>query len=182
MDQTTPSDAGDPVVVTAVGLEASPDVRDHLAGKRNRAPGFQLSHDCSPAVFLRARKTLKFMSKQDRLAVAAGGKALTRAGAMEERPGLRRGVFMAVGFIPFRREEADRLCARAQQNGRFSMEKFSTEGYDGVNPILAFSCLPNMPAHHLSANFDIQGEYFITYPGVAQFYLALQEAVARLRE
>ncbi|MCP4692184.1 MAG: hypothetical protein GY859_29330, partial [Desulfobacterales bacterium] len=47
---------------------------------------------------------------------------------------------------------------------------------------LAFSCLPNMPAHHLSANFDIQGEYFITYPGVAQFYLALQEAVARLRE
>ena len=62
------------------------------------------------------------------------------------------------------------------------MKEFSTQGFDNINPILAFACLPNMPAHHISANFDLQGEYFITYPGAPQLYLALQEAVERLVE
>jgi hypothetical protein len=37
-----------------------------------------------------------------------------------------------------------------------------------------------MPAYHVSACFDIQGEYFITYPGPGQFYLALSEAIDAL--
>jgi hypothetical protein len=61
------------------------------------------------------------------------------------------------------------------------MSKFSTEAYDNINPLLAFACLPNMPAYHLSANFNIQGEYLITYPGTAQFYQVLSEAVERLQ-
>src|SRR5262249_53127228 len=39
---------------------------------------------------------------------------------------------------------------------------------------------PNMPAYHISACFDIQGEYFVTYPGPGQFYTALEEAVNAL--
>jgi hypothetical protein len=37
-----------------------------------------------------------------------------------------------------------------------------------------------MPAYHVSTCFDIQGEYFVTYPGPGQFYLALEEALAAL--
>ncbi len=122
------------------------------------------------------------MSKQDRLALAAAGKALACSGAEADSLKLRCGVFMSVGYIPFQREEADRLCACAQLNNRFSMQEFSSKGFDNVNPLLAFKCLPNMPAHHVSANFDLQGEYFITYPGTLQIYLALQEAAERLEE
>ncbi|HLY74375.1 MAG TPA: hypothetical protein VKU80_09675, partial [Planctomycetota bacterium] len=62
----------------------------------------------------------------------------------------------------------------------FSMRRFSTEGYNAVNPLLTFRCLSNMPAFHVSANFDIQGPYFVTYPGPGQFYVALEEARAAL--
>jgi hypothetical protein len=37
-----------------------------------------------------------------------------------------------------------------------------------------------MPAYHVSACFDVQGEYFVTYPGPGQFYAALEEAVDAL--
>jgi len=39
-----------------------------------------------------------------------------------------------------------------------------------------------MPAHHISVNFDLQGEYVVTYPDTLQFYLAVSEAVERLKE
>jgi 3-oxoacyl-(acyl-carrier-protein) synthase len=34
----------------------------------------------------------------------------------------------------------------------------------------------------VSVCFDVQGPYLVTYPGAAQFYLALEEAVAALAE
>ncbi len=182
MDKTSGTYPGNSVVITGIGCEVSSDVRNYLAGKERKISDIQLSHDCSPAEFLRKRKTLKFMSKQDRLALAAAGRALACSGAEAESLKLRCGVFMSVGYIPFQREEADQLCAHAQENKRFSMKEFSTKGFDNINPILTFACLPNMPAHHLAANFDLQGEYFITYPGTPQLYLALREAMERLGE
>jgi hypothetical protein len=38
-----------------------------------------------------------------------------------------------------------------------------------------------MPAFHVSLNFDLQGPYFVTYPGPGQMYLALEEAVGALQ-
>ena len=63
---------------------------------------------------------------------------------------------------------------------RISLPRFGTDGFSAVNPLLTFRCLPNMPAYHISACFDIQGEYFVTYPGPGQFYAALQEAIDAL--
>jgi hypothetical protein len=37
-----------------------------------------------------------------------------------------------------------------------------------------------MPAFHISVNFDIQGPYFVTYPGAGQWYVALEEACVAL--
>ena len=60
------------------------------------------------------------------------------------------------------------------------MEEFSTVGIEQVNPLLTFRCLPNMPAFHVSLNFGLQGPYFVTYPGIGQFYLALEAAASAL--
>lgn len=182
MDKASGRRPGNSIAVTGTGLEISPDASALLCGERRDISESDLAWDCRPVEFLRIRKTLKFMSKQDRLAVSAAGKAITQADDRPENLETGCGVFMAVGYIPFRLVDAAEFCEAAIENGEFSMRKFSTEGFDRINPLLAFSCLPNMPAHHVSANFDLRGEYFVTYPGTPQFCLALEEAIACIAE
>lgn len=169
------------VIVSGLGWEISPDAWQCLIGNQADPSRLQLTHDCDPTGYLQVPKTIKYMSKQDRLAVNASGKALEGAGYDLEKLNDRCGLFMTVGYIPFKREEAERISGFSQDQDQFSMLKFSTDAYDSINPLLAFACLPNMPAYHLSANFNIQGEYFLTYPGAVQFYQVLSEAVQRLQ-
>ena len=179
--RSNPNEAKSAVFVSGLGWEISPDAWQYLIGNRPDPLHLQLAHDCDPNRYLCVPKTIKFMSKQDRLAVNAAGRAFGSAALDLKEQKDSCGLFMTVGYIPFKQEEAERICRYSQENHQFSMSKFSTEAYDNINPLLAFACLPNMPAYHLSANFDIQGEYFLTYPGTAQFYLALSEAVERLQ-
>ena len=156
--------------------------------------------------WLLTKKMRKFMGKQDMLAVVAAGRCLANAGlpapAQEEadpargersrqteREALeafrrdRMGVYLSVGYIPFERGDIDGLAiSSVDQNGEFSMERFGKDALLEVNPLLAFRCLPNMPIFHISLNFKIQGPYFIAYPGVGQFYLALEEALFALED
>lgn len=130
--------------------------------------------------WLKSRKMRKFMGKQDELAVVAAGRALRNAGA-EVKDGSRIGVYLCVGYIPFERADIDAITAGSLRDGRFSMEQFSTVGIEQVNPLLTFRCLPNMPAFHVSLNLGLRGPYFVTYPGIGQFYLALEAAASALR-
>lgn len=120
------------------------------------------------------------MGGQDHLAVCAAGRALESAGLGPTLLGPRAGLFLAVGFIPFERADIQALLEGSLDGDRISMARFGTDGLAAVNPLLTFRCLPNMPAYHVSACFDIQGDYFVTYPGPAQFYSALEEALAAL--
>jgi hypothetical protein len=136
---------------------------------------------------LKVKKLRKYMGVQDDLAVVAAAKALESAGLLarsaSEGLGERTGLYLAVGYIPFERADLDPLLAASlDAQGNFSMEAFSTAGFRTVNGLLTFRCLPNMPAYHVSTNFDIQGPYFVTYPGPGQFYVALEEALAALKE
>jgi 3-oxoacyl-(acyl-carrier-protein) synthase len=126
--------------------------------------------------FLKVKKHQKFMGPQDRLAVVSAGKALESAGMLGDPLGERTGLYLAVGYIPFEREDIDRLIESSVECGRFSMARFSSEGPYSVHPHLTFRCLSSMPAFHVSVNFGIQGPYFVTYPGIGQWYLALEEA------
>jgi len=135
-----------------------------------------------PTQFLRSRKTRKFMGTQDDLAVLAAGTALTRAQLGAGELGERAGLFAVVGYIPFNREDIDPVLAASLEGERFSMQKFSAGGFQRAHPLLTFRCLPNMPAFHVSANFDLQGPYFVSYPGPGQVYAALEEAQQALRE
>jgi 3-oxoacyl-(acyl-carrier-protein) synthase len=182
MDAKTGQYTGHPVVVTGLGWEVSAGGWKTLLGEELELSRLDLSHQCRPVEFLRVRKTLKLMSKQDCLAVSAAGKALRCLRVDEGELTTGCGVFMSVGYIPFRLDEARELCDHAQEGGQFSMAALTTSAYDVIHPLRAFACLPNMPAHHVATNFNLQGEYFITYPGAAEFYLALGEAVERLKE
>lgn len=155
--------ADDPVVVTGCG---------HVV--LDNAP-------CDPTPYLRAPKMRKYMGVQDDLAVIAAARAFESAGLRDHNPE-RVGLYLAVGYIPFEQSDLDPLLAASLEDGCISMERFSTAGFRAVNGLLTFRCLPNMPAFHISVNCNIQGPYFVTYPGPAQFYLALEEAVFALRE
>lgn len=129
--------------------------------------------------WLKSRKMRKYMGKQDELAVVAAGRALGNA-KVDLQDGSRIGVYLCVGYIPFERADIDAITAGSLRDGQFSMEQFSTVGVDQVNPLLTFRCLPNMPAFHVSLNFGLRGPYFVTYPGIGQFYLALEAAASAL--
>lgn len=144
--------------------------------------GWSGSENNDPLPFLKVRKSRKFMGVQDELAVTAAGRALESAGLLGKSLGARLGVYLAVGYIPFEQEDIDRLMDSSMEPAGLSMRRFSTDGFQSANPLLTFRCLCNMPAFHISVNFDVQGPYFVSYPGPGQFYTALEEALAALAE
>jgi len=134
---------------------------------------------CDPTPFLRQRKLRKFMGRQDDMAVTAAAHAVVSA-ALGATLGERCGLYMAVGYIPFETADIERLLDASVEEGRFSMRRFAADGFGAINPLLTFRVLPNMPAFHVSLNFDVQGPYHVAYPGAGQFYTALEEAFAAL--
>lgn len=134
---------------------------------------------CDPRPYLKERKVRKYMGVQDDLAVVAAGRALERAG-LEPDLGARAGLYVAVGYIPFRGEDVDPVLAASLEGGAFSMSRFAAEGYTKAHPLVTFRCLPNMPAFHVSACFGIEGPYLISYPSAGQLYAALEEACVAL--
>jgi len=141
--------------------------------------GSVVARECDSTPFLKSRKLRKFMGRQDELAVVAAARAVESA-ALPPTLGERAGLYLAVGFIPFEREDLDVLVDASMADQRFSMARFSTTAFRTLNPLLTFRCLPNMPAFHVSLNLDVQGPYWVGYPGVGQFYVALEEACAAL--
>lgn len=131
--------------------------------------------------FLKVKKLRKYMGVQDDLAVCAAARALASAG-LGPALGERAGLYLVVGAVPFEQSDLDPLLAASMAGDAFSLRAFSTTGFKAVNGLLTFRCLPNMPAFHVSVHFDIQGPYFVSYPGPGQFYVALEQALADLEE
>lgn len=148
------------------------------AGSIVLPPGEETA-DSTP--FLKVRKSRKFMGTQDDLAVVATGRALASAG-LGGPLGERTGLFLAVGYIPFREEDIGPVLAASMTDDgeRFDVRRFGGGGFQKAHPLLTFRCLPNMPAYHVSVSFDVQGPYCVTYPGPSQVYAALEEARAAL--
>lgn len=132
-----------------------------------------------PRPFMRQPKLKKFMGPQDAMAVVAAASAARVAG-LPDALGERAGLYVAVGHLPFEREDIDLLLAGSTVEGpdgpRFDLPSFAEKGYASVNPLVTFRCLSNMPAFHASAALDLQGPYLVTYPGPGQLYAALEQA------
>lgn len=137
--------------------------------------------DCAP--WLKTRKMLKMMGKQDRLAVVAAGLAARQAGLDEETLERRTGLYLVSGHIPFQADDIWPLAEHSTDpQGHFSMPLFAGQGLDQVNPLLTFRCLPNMPIFHVSYNLGIQGPSMTSFPGLGQFYQILEQALWALSE
>jgi 3-oxoacyl-(acyl-carrier-protein) synthase len=141
--------------------------------------GHVVGADCDSTPVLKSRKMRKFMGRQDELAVIAAVRAVEAAG-LPRVLGERCGLYLSVGFIPFEDADLAMLVEASTAEHRFSMERFSTDAFRALSPLLTFRCLPNMPAFHVSLNLDVQGPYSVGYPGIGQFYLALEEAASAL--
>lgn len=165
MDQNLSERSGNSVAVTGFAYEV---------------PAASLSHDADPGPFLRVRKTVKFMSKQDRLAMVAAASAVRSAGLTPGLLATETTISMCVGPIPFQKDEALQVAEHSGDCNGFSMERFCGNAYEEVNPMLLFACLPNMPAYHISANLGIRGGYYLSYPSCAECYGALRNAVDTL--
>ena len=161
MDKRSQRRNRDPVVITGLG---------HVL----KLPGDEELPDVRP--YLRVRKNRKFMSRQDILATVTAGQAVESAGLVGKMNPERSGLFLVSGYIPYEKTDLVSLRDNSTVDGHLSMEAFSTTGLESVNPLMTFKCLPNMPAFHISFNFDIQGYYMVTYPGPGECYMALDEA------
>ena len=139
----------------------------------------ETSFDVTP--HLRDRKSLKCMAKQDRLAVFAATRAVSQAKLNTSGLESSTGIYFTVGTIPFEDNQLENLFTHSMSKGCFDMDRFSSEAFLALNPLMTFKCLPNMPVFHVSYNLGIKGPYFVTYPGPGQWFQALKYAVSDLQ-
>lgn len=138
------------------------------------------AYDAAP--FLKDRKTIKLMAKQDRMALAAASLALKQAGLTEPEMRERTGVYAAIGALPFDEEELQMLAGLCIREGRVDSFSAASHVYREMYPLTTFKCLPNMSVFHISYNLGINGPYFITYPGAGQWLSGLLRAWHDLAE
>ncbi len=130
---------------------------------------------------LKDRKASKFFSKQDSLALIASHNAWSMAKIEDPEYHDRTGIYLCVGILPFEDKPLQKIAQLSQVDGVLNMQRSSTESFNAMNPLLTFKCLPNMPLYHVSASLGITGRYFMTYPGIPEWFSALERAVFDLQ-
>ena len=139
-----------------------PEVRDRIADRRMR----------------------KFMSRQAELAAAAAREALQEAdlparGIAPERIGLYAEVGLTAMDVTV---NANLLRASVDENGAFSLNRFSRDGLHTIHPLWSFHTLANMPGCIVSVLENIKGDNGIYTPWEDQTAFALLEAAYALHE
>lgn len=133
--------------------------------------------------YLKNVKDRKLMSKQDKLAILTAAKAWRESKiAKDEEILSETGIYFCVGILPFIDKELEKLAKLSQKDGKFDEELFSTSGFNSMNPLLTFKCLPNMPLFHISFNLDITGRYMMSYPNSDDFLVTLERAIDDLKD
>ena len=113
----------------------------------------------NPTDFIKQRKSLKLMSKEIQLAVAASYLALQDASLkLNETQRERFGISLGTGIINNDLDEMGvGIKAALGENGKFSMTKFGREGIRALYPLWFLKYLPNMPACHISIAHGLRG-------------------------
>lgn len=112
-----------------------------------------------PADFVKSRKSLKVMSRDIQLAVAASTLAVQDSGIqLDCIDRTRVGVTLASGLI---NNELEELGVGIKQSldseGRFQLKRFGREGIRALYPLWLLKYLPNMPACHISILHGLKG-------------------------
>jgi 3-oxoacyl-[acyl-carrier-protein] synthase II len=112
-----------------------------------------------PKAFIENRKSIKLMSREIQMAVAASSLALKDAGLTPENyDPTRFGVTLGTGII---NNDLDEIGVGFKngldENGHFSMTKFGQDGIRSLFPLWFLKYLPNMPACHVSVANHLRG-------------------------
>lgn len=129
---------------------------------------------------LKYPKNLKFMSKQDIMAVKCCHELFLKCPLSSTDLEQRTGIYFCMGVLPFDQKDLVTLANHSSENGEFSISSFATNAMKAINPLMTFKCLPNMPVFHISLNFGIKSEYMVSYPGVFQTLQVLEQAISDL--
>lgn len=130
---------------------------------------------------LKFPKNLKFMSKQDIMAVKCCHEVFAKYPLPHDVLEHRTGIYFCMGVLPFDQNDLVTLANHSTDNNTFSISAFATSAMKAINPLMTFKCLPNMPVFHISLNFGIKNEYMVSYPGIFQTLQVLEQAIADLK-
>lgn len=113
----------------------------------------------TPGDLIRQKKSLKVMSRDIQLAVAASSLAVQDADLKPESLNLDHcGISMGAGApINTDLEALSAGVLKAYQDGEFSMELFGREGIPALFPLWFLKDIPNMPACHVSIAHGFRG-------------------------
>jgi 3-oxoacyl-[acyl-carrier-protein] synthase II len=104
------------------------------------------------------RKSLKMMSREIAMGVAAAQKALGDANLSGGFAPDRAGVVYGMDHILTMPEEfAAGIAKCTDAQGRFHMEQWGERGLGEVNPLWLLKYLPNMPASHIAIFNEMRG-------------------------
>lgn len=135
--------------------------------------------DFDPERLLPEKKHLKVMSRDIQLGVAAASLAMQDAGLRSgDVDPDRLGVEFGAGRISTNPEElaaAARACTGPE--GEFRFENFGENALGQIAPLWLLRQLPNMPACHVSIEFDARGPNNTITARDASAILALSEAI-----
>lgn len=115
--------------------------------------------DFRPEDFVKTKKSLKVMSRDIQLAVAASLLAIRDSGVLlSALDPTRAGITLGSGLINNDLEELG-LGIRQSLNaeGRFELSRFGREGIRALYPLWLLKYLPNMPACHISILLGLKG-------------------------
>lgn len=144
-----------------MALEGRSAIRELTDFKANGSPikvGGEI-HDFRPEDFVKTRKSLKVMSRDIQLAVAASQLAMQDSGAvMSQMDPTRAGITLGSGLI---NNDLEELGAGIRQSldseKKFQIKKFGRDGIRAMYPLWLLKYLPNMPACHLAIAHGLKG-------------------------
>jgi len=115
--------------------------------------------DFRPQDYITQRKSIKLMSRDIQIAVAASCLALSDSHldmTMIDRDSF--GVCIGAGIINSELDELGMgIRGGIAPDGRFDMAKFGTDGIKALFPLWFLKYLPNMPACHISITHGLRG-------------------------
>ena len=135
--------------------------------------------DFDPKKFVANRKSLKVMSRDAQLGVAAAALACRDAGIVTGKVDPERfGVVFGADGICSPIEESETTYGVCLVDGQFAFERWGIEGMSASFPLGFLRVLPNMVASHVSIAQDARGPNNTIHEGEISSLLAVIEAAS----
>jgi 3-oxoacyl-[acyl-carrier-protein] synthase II len=130
-------------------------------------------------------KTLRFMNRDARMAVAAAALAMDDAGVKSDETYRAEeiGLYGSTGVAGMSVEEITRIIRyAAREDGGFDLERFGREALRRVRPVLSFKILANMPICFVSIFQNIKGPNAVYTPWEGHGAHAIVSGIRAIRQ